>query len=129
MKRRRFVSVSITLITLSSIVIGGVVCDEGSNGDGQSVESLAERMYQTAMKMINETKSGPLKGAYFLLSKSSELNHSQSQELVAKAHLFGDHLPLNLTEASRLFKKLASEGSPTAQLVSCAFDRLFPTIN
>lgn len=123
MKERRFVSISIILIALSSIVIDGVICDEE---DGQSVESLAETMYQTAMRMMNETKSGPLKDAYLLLSKSSQLNHSPSQELVAKAHLFGDHLPLNLTEAGRLFKKLASEGSPTAQLVSCGFDRFFP---
>lgn len=122
MKRRKLVSISIISSVLYSIIlINGVDGDDqSSNGDVNDHDepSLAEQMYNEAMRQMNQTKSsGSLKAAYYLLSQSSLLNHSESQELVAKAHLFGDYLPHNLTEAARLFKKLSREGSPSAQLV------------
>lgn len=134
MKRRKLITISTILIVIYYLnLITIVVCDgQSSNGDVNQGESLAESMYNEAMRQMNETKSsGSLKAAYFLLTESSKLNHSQSQELVAKAHLFGDYLPLNLTEAARLFKKLALEGNPTAQLVSfliCVIFMLIGTI-
>lgn len=80
-------------------------------------EKIALRLYDKAMEVLNDTRPDRRK-AFATLVESAKLEHEPSQELVARAYLFGDDLPLNIPEATVLFKKLAAKGNPTAQLVS-----------
>ena len=50
--------------------------------------------------------------------EAAKLNHLKAKEHVAFAHLFGDHLPHNVTKARELFEELAEKGVPKAQMVS-----------
>ena len=53
-----------------------------------------------------------------LFEEAARLQHPKAKEYVAFAHLFGDHLPHNVTRARELLEELAEQGSPKAQMVS-----------
>jgi SEL1 protein len=56
--------------------------------------------------------------AYQLLEEAAELNHPQAMDLLASAHLFGDHVPQNMTRSRQIYEHLASLGYPQGQRVS-----------
>ena len=78
-------------------------------------ERAALMLYDKAMEILNETKPDR-KSAFATLIESSNLGHEPSQELVARALLFGDDLPRDVGRAVSLLKTLSSKGNPTAQL-------------
>ena len=80
-------------------------------------ERAAQLLYDKAMEILNDSK--PDRGsAYDSLLEAAQLGHVSSQELVARAYLFGDDLPLNLKKSAEMFKRLAGQGNPYAQVVS-----------
>lgn len=79
-------------------------------------EKLAASLYDQAMSYLNTTQPAKRRG-YELLLEAAKLNHSKSQELIAKAYLFGDTLPIDLEKAADYFKHLARSGNPVAQMV------------
>lgn len=96
----------------------------GEKGDEQVVqkemteqERAAAVLFERAMETLNDSKPDR-QSAFQNLIQAALLDHVPSQELVARAHLFGDDLPLDLKKAATMFKKLAATGNPTAQLVS-----------
>lgn len=104
----------------------------GANGaeiqsaEQQVVQELSEEqrmgqaLYEKALETLNDSKPDRA-SAFASLTQAAHLNHVLSLELVARAHLFGDDLPLDLDKAALMFKKLAAAGNPTAQLVSFLF--------
>ncbi|KAI8481494.1 Protein sel-1 1 [Branchiostoma belcheri] len=54
--------------------------------------------------------------AYTFFLEAAELNHTESQELVGFAHLYGDYLSHNVTRALEILQELADKGSPKAQM-------------
>lgn len=103
------------------------VTDPTSGEDGkaeqQSVrelteeERMAQSLYEKALETLNDSKPDRA-SAFASLLQAAQLKHIPSQELVARAYLFGDDLPLDLEKAASMFKRLAGAGNPTAQLVS-----------
>ena len=53
-----------------------------------------------------------------MFEEAARLNHPKAKEYVAFAHLFGDHLPHNVSRARELLEELTAKGSPKAQMVS-----------
>lgn len=54
---------------------------------------------------------------YEKLLRVAEKGHQKATEKVAYAMLFGDYINQNVTKAREMFEKLATEGSPKAQMV------------
>lgn len=79
-------------------------------------EKRAQELYESAISHINSSYPDRKKG-YSILIEAAELKHPRSQELVAKAYLFGDDLPINLKKAAAHFKDLAANGNAVAQMV------------
>lgn len=79
-------------------------------------EKAALLLYERAMESLNEAKPSDRNAAFATLIQSSNLGHEASQELVARAMLFGDDLPRDVAGAVKLLKKLSSRGNPTAQV-------------
>lgn len=48
------------------------------------------------------------------------MGHIKAMEKVGYAMLFGDYLPQDAQQAREIFEKLALEGSPKSQTVTCA---------
>ena len=80
------------------------------------IERAAAILFEKAMETLNDSKPDR-PSAFQNLIQAALLDHVPSQELVARAHLFGDDLPLDLKKAATMFKRLAAGGNPTAQLV------------
>lgn len=78
-------------------------------------EKQANLAYDEAMSILNDTKPDR-RLAFVHLGKAAVLGHVKAQEMIAKAQLFGDDLPLDLPSAASTFKKLAAQGNPTAHL-------------
>ncbi|XP_019642411.1 PREDICTED: protein sel-1 homolog 1-like [Branchiostoma belcheri] len=81
-------------------------------------EKEAERLYNEGMALRNSTKKSDQKSAYTFFLEAAELNHTESQELVGFAHLYGDYLSHNVTRALEILQELADKGSPKAQMGS-----------
>ena len=88
-----------------------VVTDEDVN-----VKSKSTILFDMAMEILNNSKADKAK-AYYIFQEAARLNNSKAQEIVAQAFLFGDNLPLNLPLAIYYFKRIASQGSSTSQMV------------
>jgi SEL1 protein len=65
--------------------------------------------YKLGMSHLNSTDADELKAAYTYLTKAAGHGHPKAAEEVAIAHLFGDHLPRNLTKSRILFEQLSRE--------------------
>ena len=78
-------------------------------------EEKANKLYEKAVILLSKSKKD-LKKAYSLLQESSQLNHIGSKELMAKGHLFGDHLPLDLIKAYQYFESIPTNHSSDAHL-------------
>ncbi|XP_076331776.1 protein sel-1 homolog 1-like isoform X2 [Tachypleus tridentatus] len=75
----------------------------------------AELLFNTAMTILNTTKPD-MKRAYDIFVQAAELGHSVSQEMMAKAHLFGDVVSQNIELSVKAFDSLARKGVPAGQL-------------
>lgn len=80
-------------------------------------EKRANSSYENAKQILNGYNPDRPK-AYQLLLEAAKLNHSKAMLMSAQALLFGDHLKMNFPLAKRFLKQLASEGDPSAQMVS-----------
>ncbi|RWS28707.1 Protein sel-1-like protein [Leptotrombidium deliense] len=78
-------------------------------------EKRAEVLYETAMSLLNQSRPDK-KQAYSLLLEAAKLQHTKAQEIVGKASLFGDNLPIDLDVARTCFQNLASKGNALAQM-------------
>lgn len=84
---------------------------------GQSPEEQkAEELFAKGEALINSTFVKKFDEALLLFVEAAKLNHKKAKEYVAFAHLFGDHLPHNVSRARELLEELAAEGSPKAQM-------------
>ena len=79
-------------------------------------QKKAIELYEQAMNMLNSSRPDKKK-VYSVLEEAATFNHSKAQEMVAIAHLFGDHLPLNFGVAKNYFDILSEKGNANAQLV------------
>lgn len=73
-------------------------------------------LFDKAMEILNDSKPDR-PAAFWNLNQAALMGHVPSQELVARAHLFGDEMPLDLKKSATMFKTLAANGNPTAQMV------------
>lgn len=79
-------------------------------------ERLAINLYESAQSMLNSSRSDRTK-AFQLMVESAKLDYEPAMELVAKQHLFGDDLPIDLSIAKNYLTRLAIKGNPNSQLV------------
>ncbi|RWS08626.1 Protein sel-1-like protein [Dinothrombium tinctorium] len=78
-------------------------------------ERKAELLFQTANSILNQTRPDKHQ-AYVLLLEAAELNHAKAQEIIGRAALIGDNMPVDLNLAQKCFQNLASRGNPAAQM-------------
>ncbi|KAL8572082.1 hypothetical protein ACOMHN_026707 [Nucella lapillus] len=79
-------------------------------------EQKAQELFEQGELLINSTFVKKYEEALVYFEQAAQLNHFKAKEYVAMAHLFGDHLPQNVSRARELFIELAALGSPKAQL-------------
>lgn len=106
------------LLVVASILIFVIIAQSGSSDRLKESNEESEKANQLHKKALNllKTSSKHTKKAYELLQKAAQLNHIGSKELVAKAHLFGDPLPLDLTKAFQYFESIPTNQSSDAHL-------------
>lgn len=78
----------------------------------------AEADYVLGMSKMNASQPNDrdYASAYVHLAKAASRNHTKAMEEIAIAHVFGDHLPRNLSEARRIFEHLSlTYGMPRSQ--------------
>lgn len=78
-------------------------------------EKRANIFYETAMKLLNSSKSDKPR-AYNLLLDSAKLNNTKAMEMVSQALIFGDNLPINLPLAINFLTILSEQGNTKAQM-------------
>ena len=83
-------------------------------------ERLAINLYESAQSMLNASRSDRAK-AFQLMVESAKLDYEPAMELVAKQHLFGDDLPIDLTIAKNYLTRLSIKGNANSQLVCLNF--------
>ena len=83
-------------------------------------ERLAISLYESAQSLLNSSRSDRSK-AYQLMTESAKLDYEPAMESVAKQHLFGDELPIDLNVAKQYFTRLSLKGNPNSQLVCYHF--------
>ena len=79
-------------------------------------ERLAINLYESAESLLNSSRSDRSK-AYQLMTESAKLDYEPAMEWVAKQHLFGDDLPIDLNIAKKYFTRLSLKGNANSQLV------------
>jgi len=79
-------------------------------------EREAISLYENALLLLNSSRPDRKK-AYNLLIESAKLDHEKAQEMVAKSHLFGDYLPIDVEIAKQYFSSLSLKGNSNAQMV------------
>ncbi|PVD25676.1 hypothetical protein C0Q70_13335 [Pomacea canaliculata] len=79
-------------------------------------QKKAEELFVQGEALINATFVKKFDEALLLFDQAAKLNHTKAKEYVAFAHLFGDHLPHNVSRARELLEELAAIGSPRAQM-------------
>lgn len=82
------------------------------------VDTEAEAEYTIGMSKMNASQSNDrdYASAYVHLTKAAARNHTKAMEEIGIAHVFGDYLQRNLTEAKRIFEYLSTEhGMPRSQ--------------
>ncbi|XP_076442621.1 protein sel-1 homolog 1-like [Babylonia areolata] len=79
-------------------------------------EQKAKELFEKGESLINTTFVKKYEEALVLFEQAAQLNHPKAKEYVAMAHLFGDHLPHNVSRAKEIFEELAAAGSPKAQM-------------
>lgn len=75
-----------------------------------------ELLYESAMKILNRTRSDKAEG-FALLEQAAIKGHPKAQSKIAWAKLMGNHFEMNFDEARETFLKLADDGLPDAHMV------------
>lgn len=89
-----------------------------SAADAAPLDPEAEAEYALGMSKMNASRPNDrdYTSAYVHLSRAAARNHTRAMEEMAIAHVFGDHLERNLTEARRIFEHLSiAHGMPRSQ--------------
>ncbi|XP_069118494.1 protein sel-1 homolog 1-like isoform X4 [Argopecten irradians] len=79
-------------------------------------EIKAEEFYRQGEGFINTTYLKDYEQAHQYFHLAAKLNHTRAMEYTGFAHLFGDYLTQNVSNAIEVFKDLAERGSPRGQL-------------
>lgn len=79
-------------------------------------ERLSISLYESAISLLNSSRSDRSK-AYDAIIESAKLDYEPAIEWVAKEHLFGDHLNIDLNIAKQYFSRLSLKGNANSQLV------------
>lgn len=79
-------------------------------------ELKAKELFEKGEALVNSTFIKKYDEAMVFFEEAAKLNHPKAMEYVAFAHLFGDHLPHNVTRSKELLEVLAGEGAPKAQM-------------
>lgn len=83
----------------------------------QTQEELElERIYESAMKILNRTRSDKSDG-FALLKQAADKGHAKSQAKIAWAQLLGNYIEMNFDDAKKTFLELAETGLPDAHMV------------
>lgn len=89
----------------------------------QTQEELElEMLYESAMKILNRTRSDKAEG-FALLKQAADKGHAKAQAKIAWAQLMGNHVEMDFNDARETFLHLAESGLPDAHMV-----RTFPFI-
>lgn len=90
----------------------------------QTQEELElEMLYESAMKILNRTRSDKAEG-FALLKQAADKGHPKAQAKIAWAQLMGNHVEMDFNAARETFLHLAESGLPDAHMVrifSCFF--------
>lgn len=81
----------------------------------QPWEIELEELYESAMKIINKSRTDKTAG-YEILIDAANRGHAKSNAQIAWAHLFGNPLELNIDKAKKTFSELAESGLPEAHM-------------
>lgn len=79
-----------------------------------------EQLYESAMKILNKTRSDKADG-FILLKQAAEKGHAKSQARIAWHELLGNQVEMNFDSAKQTFLKLADAGLPDAHMVSSIY--------
>lgn len=79
-------------------------------------EMELEMLYESAMKILNRTRSDKSEGIA-LLKQAAEKGHPKAQAKIAWAQLMGSHVDMDFSAARETFLKLADTGLPDAHMV------------
>ncbi|XP_031619658.1 protein sel-1 homolog 1 [Contarinia nasturtii] len=74
-----------------------------------------EILYESAMKILNRTRSDKQEG-FALLKKAADKGHQRAQAKIAWAQLMGNHVEMDFGAARETFLKLADTGLPDAHM-------------
>lgn len=87
----------------------------------QTQEELElEMLYESAMKILNRTRSDKAEGIA-LLKQAADKGHPKAQAKIAWAQLMGNHVEMDFASARETFLKLADTGLPDAHMVRNLF--------
>lgn len=75
-----------------------------------------ELLYESAMKILNRTRSEKTEG-FTLLKQAAEKGHLKAQAKIAWAQLMGNHVDMDFDAARETFLNLADTGLPDAHMV------------
>lgn len=79
-----------------------------------------ELLYESAMKILNRTRSEKVEG-FILLKQAADKGHLKAQAKIAWAQLMGNHIDMDFDAARETFLKLADTGLPDAHMVRNLF--------
>ncbi|KAK7103460.1 protein sel-1 homolog 1-like [Littorina saxatilis] len=79
-------------------------------------EEKVKQLFDNGEALINNTFVKKYEEAMILFEEAAKLGHPKAKEYVAFAHLFGDHLPHNVSRAKEILEVLVAEGAPKAQM-------------
>lgn len=79
-------------------------------------EIEAENLYETAMKIMNRTRSDKSAG-FAILQEAASKGHLQAQAKVAWGQLMGNPVEIDVEAARTAFQELAEKGVPDAHMV------------
>lgn len=79
-------------------------------------EIEADNLYETAMKIMNRTRSDKSAG-FAILQQAASKGHAQAQAEVAWGQLLGNPVDIDVEAAKETFLKLAETGLPDAHMV------------
>lgn len=83
-------------------------------------EIEAENLYETAMKIMNRTRSDKSAG-FAVLQEAASKGHIQAQAEVAWGQLMGNPVDIDIEAAKATFERLADDGLPDAHMV-CGYN-------
>lgn len=79
-----------------------------------------EMLYESAMKILNRTRSDKAEGIA-LLKQAADKGHPKAQAKIAWAQLMGSHVEMDFASARETFLNLADTGLPDAHMVRVIF--------